>query len=73
MQEWLERHSHVHFHFIPTSSSLLNLAERLFSALAERQLRRLAVTSVAELEAAIREYLEPRNRDPRPFVWTASV
>lgn len=73
VQAWLERHPRVHFHFIPTSSSWLNLVERLFSELTERQLRRLAVTSVAQLEAAIREYLEARNQKPRPFVWTASV
>lgn len=73
VQAWLERHPRVHFHFIPTSSSWLNLVERLFSELTERQLRRLAVTSVADLEAAIREYLEARNETPQPFVWTASV
>lgn len=62
-----------HFHFVPTSSSRLNLAERLFSELEQRQLKRLAVTSVAELEAAINGYLEDRNQDPRPYMWTASA
>jgi transposase len=73
VQAWLAKHPRVHFHFIPTSSSWLNLVERLFAELTERQIRRLAVTSVAELEAAIAEYLEERNRSPRPFTWTASV
>ena len=73
VQAWLDRHPRVHFHFIPTSSSWLNLVERLFAELTERQLRRLAVTSTAELEDAIHDYLEARNQDPRPFVWTASV
>lgn len=73
VRRWLVRHPRVHFHFTPTSASWLNLVERLFAELTERQLRRLAVTSVAELIAAITQYLEQRNVDPKPFVWTASV
>jgi len=73
VQAWLGRHPRVHFHFTPTSASWLNLVERFFSELTQRQLKRLAVTSVDELVAAIHSYIEHRNRDPRPFVWTASV
>lgn len=69
----LRAHPRVHFHFVPTSSSWLNLVERLFSELTERQIRRLAVNSVAELEAAIQSYLDQRNREPKPYIWTASV
>lgn len=61
------------FHFVPTSATWLNLVERFFSELTTRQLKRLAVTSVEELIAAITRYIEQRNRDPKPFVWTASV
>jgi transposase len=71
--KWLRRHRRVHFHFTPTSASWLNLVERLFSELTTRQLKRLAVTSVAELEAAITAYLAQRNVDPTPFTWTATV
>lgn len=63
----------VRFHFTPTSSSWLNLVERFFAELTVRQLRRLAVTSVAELEAAILAYIDRRNPAPTPFVWTARV
>jgi transposase len=73
VRRWLTRHPRVHFHFTPTSASWLNLVERFFAELTERQLRRLAVTSVAELIAAITQYIEQRNADPHPFVWTASV
>jgi transposase len=51
--KWLRRHPRVHFPFTPTSASWLNLVELLFSELSRRQLRRLAVHSVAELIAAI--------------------
>ncbi|HXV73043.1 MAG TPA: IS630 family transposase [Acidimicrobiia bacterium] len=73
VQAWIERHPRVHFHFLPTSSSWLNLVERFFRDLSQRQLKRLAVNSVAELVDAISRYIEGRNRAPRPFVWTATV
>ncbi len=73
VERWLHRHPRVHFHFTPTSASWLNLVERFFSELTTRELRRLAVTSVHELEAAIDGYVARRNDDPRPFTWTASV
>lgn len=58
---------------MPTSASWLNLVERFFRDLSQRQLKRLAVNSVAELVDTITGYIETRNRNPRPFVWTASV
>jgi transposase len=73
VKQWLTQHPRVHFHFTPTSASWLNLIERLFSELTERQLRRLAVTSVAQLVDVITRYIDRRNENPKPFVWTASV
>ena len=73
VERWLKRHPRVHFHFTPTSASWLNMVERFFGELTSRQLRRLAVTSVQELETAIDTYIARRNVDPTPFTWTASV
>jgi transposase len=73
VKAWLARNKRVHFHFTPTSTSWLNLVERFFSELTERQLRRLAVTSVDELIERITHYIDRRNINPKPFVWTASV
>ena len=73
VKRWLARHPRVHFHFTPTSASWLNLVERFFSEITERQIRRLAVTSVDQLIAAITEYIDRRNAHPTPFVWTATV
>jgi transposase len=73
VQAWLERNPRVSFAFVPKSSSWANLVERLFSELTQRQLRRLAVHNVEELNAAISAYLDRRNEDPTPFVWTATV
>jgi transposase len=73
VNEWVAKTPRVHLHFVPTSSSWLNLVERFFGELTQRQLKRLAVTSVDQLVAAINAYIENRNRAPKPFVWTATV
>ncbi len=70
---WLARHPRFHFHFIPTSSSWLNLVERWFRELTQKRLRRGVFASVAELVAAIQEYVAAHNAHPKPFVWTATV
>ena len=73
VHNWLARNPRVHFHFVPTGACWANLVERLFGELDERQLKRLAVNSVPELVHAIDAYLERRNQDPTPFVWTKSA
>jgi hypothetical protein len=62
-----------HFHFTPTSSSWLNLVERWFAELTNRELRRSAHRSLAELEADIRAWIQAWNEDPKPFVWTKTA
>jgi transposase len=73
VKRWLQRHPRFHLHFIPTSSSWLNMVEQWFRALTDKRIRRGRVTSVLELTAAIRDYLDHHNQNPRVFVWTASV
>lgn len=70
---WLRRHPRFHLHFIPTSSSWLNLVERWFRELTDKRIRRGSFRSVPELIAAIIQYLDNHNQNPRVFVWTASV
>ena len=60
----------VHFHFVPTSSSWLNLVERWFAEITRTRLRRGTFTSVPALERAIHEYLTHDNQQPKSFVWT---
>jgi hypothetical protein len=60
-------------HFTPTSASWLNLVERWFREIAEKRIRRGVFQSVQSLVAAIMEYLEVSNAEPKPFVWTASL
>ena len=73
VQAWLQRHPRFHLHFIPTSSSWLNLVERFFGELTAKRIRRGTFTSVAELHEAILSYIDEHNTDPKPFVWTARV
>jgi transposase len=73
VKSWLKRNKRVHLHFIPTSSSWLNLVERFFGLLTEKQLRRGVYTSVTELEAAIMCFIESHNENKKPFVWTKSA
>lgn len=73
VKAWQKRHPRFHFHFIPTSSSWLNVIERFFRDLTEKRLRRGAFTSVEELIAAVIDYIDDHNIDPAPFIWTAQA
>jgi transposase len=73
IKRWLMRHPRFHLHFTPTGASWLNLVERLFALLTEKQLRRGVHRSTRELETAIRTYLEHHNRHPKPFIWTKTA
>jgi len=70
---WLARHKRFHLHFTPTSASWLNLVERFFAEITREWIRRGVLTSVGELEQAIHHYLDRRNADPKPFVWTKTA
>jgi len=70
---WLSKHPRFHLHFTPTSSSWLNLVERWFRDLTDKALRRGVFHSVPDLIAAIENYLQANNHEPKPFIWTASA
>jgi len=73
VQNWLQRHSRFIPHFVPTSSSWLNLVERWFGELTGKRIRRGVFVSVDALVTAIEEFLAVWNTKPKPFVWTATV
>ena len=68
VQSWLQRHPRFVPHFVPTSSSWLNLVERWFGELTGKRIRRGVFVSVDALVAAIEEYLAAWNRKPKPFI-----
>ena len=63
----------MHLHFIPTSSSWLNLVERFFGIITEKQIRRGVFSSVQDLENKIKDFIEKYNEDSKPFVWTKNA
>jgi len=73
VQAWLCRHPRFELHFIPTSSSWVNMVERWFREITAKRIRRGVFKNVPELIAAIQEYLDTHNQHPRIFKWTASV
>jgi transposase len=73
VEAWLKRHKRFYLHFIPTSSSWLNLVERWFREITDKRIRRGVFQSVEPLIEAIRAYIDEHNDDPRPFVWTAKA
>lgn len=73
VRAWAARHPRFHFHFTPTSASWLNMIERFFRDLSERALKRGSFYNVDDLIGAITEYINAHNRNPKPFIWTASA
>jgi transposase len=73
VKAWQKRNPRFHFHFTPTSASCLNMVERFFRDVSENWIKRGVIHSVAELEAAIADYLKIHNKSPKPFIWTAKA
>jgi transposase len=73
VKSWLQRHPRFHLHFIPTSSSWLNMIERWFREITDKRIRRGTFQNVPALIAAIKDYLDNHNQNPRVFVWSAPV
>lgn len=69
IHDWLAKRPRFHLHFTPTSASWLNLVERWFADLTEKQLRRGVHRSTKELESAIRHFIQHHNKNPKPFIW----
>jgi transposase len=73
VQAWFALHPRYHLHFTPTGTSWLNMVERWFAEITRKRLRRGTFHSVRELNRAISEYVRQNNRNPRPFIWTATA
>jgi len=73
IKAWLARRPHWHIHFTPTSASWINQVERWFAELTRKQIQRGVHTSVAQLEADIRNFIDEHNANPKPFRWVKSA
>jgi len=73
IRNWFAKRPRFHLHFTPTYASWINLVERWFAEITNKRIRRGVFRSVKELEAAIREYIDVHNENPKPFVWTKTA
>lgn len=73
IQRWLAKRPRYHLHFTPTSASWLNMVERWFLDLTNKQIRRGTHRSTVALEQAIRSYIDIKNAKPKPFLWTKTA
>ena len=73
IRKWFAKRPRFHVHFTPTYGSWINLVERWFAELTNKRIRRGVFRSVKDLEAAIREYIDMHNEEPKPFVWTKTA
>jgi transposase len=73
VKAWLKKHPRFVCHFVPTSSSWLNLVERWFRELTQNAIRRGSFLSVPELKKTIEDFMDAWNENPKPFVWKATV
>jgi transposase len=73
VKSWLKYHKRFHVHFTPTSASWLNMVERFFRELSEKQLKRGVFRSVEELEQSVMTFIDTHNAAPAPYIWTKSA
>ncbi|GAC58505.1 putative transposase [Gordonia hirsuta DSM 44140 = NBRC 16056] len=70
VKAWLAAHENFHVHFTPISASWLNLVEVWFGIIDHQAIRRGVFTSVKDLNAKIRAFINGWNNRKHPFVWT---
>lgn len=73
IRRWLVKRPRFHLHFTPTGASWINLVERWFALITEKQIRRGIFLSTKELDMAIRNYIQAYNDYSKPFVWTKTA
>ncbi|MFI5614875.1 transposase [Amycolatopsis sp. NPDC051903] len=73
VRKWLSRNKRISLHFTPTSCSWLNMVEIFFGIITRQAIRRGTFTSVADLEHAIRDFIDAYNNRSTPFTWTATA
>ena len=70
VEQFLEDHPRVRFHFTPTYSSWLNQIEIWFAKIQRDVIARGVFTSVADLARKLRKYIRAYGKSAKPFRWT---
>ena len=69
LNDWLEKHPNVHFHYTPTSASWLNEVEIWFNIMSRKVLRGASFDSVSDLVTAIKKFIAAYDEHAEPFRW----
>jgi transposase len=69
VQEFLDHHPQVRFHFTPTYSSWLNQVEIWFAKIERDVIARGVFTSVADLSRKLMKYIRAYAKTAKPFGW----
>lgn len=70
VQDFLEAHPKVRFHFTPTYSSWLNQVEIWFAKVERDVIARGVFTSVSDLSRKLMRYIRAYEKSARPIRWT---
>ena len=73
VRAWLEANPRISVHFTPTHASWMNLVEVWFGIVERQAIRRGTFTSVKDLNAKIRTFIDGWNERSHPFVWTKTA
>ena len=73
VKAWLARNPRITMHFTPTSASWMNMVEIFFGIITRQAIRRATFTSVPDLIAAIRAFIDGYNQRCEPFRWTKTA
>lgn len=71
VRAWLDRNARFKMHFMPASSSWLDMVERFFADLTGDVIQASRFTSVHDLGETSVPTLTERNTGPMPYVWKA--
>jgi len=73
IRDWLAANPRIHVHFTPTSGSWLNLVEVWFGIIEKQAIHRGTFSSIKDLNAKIRAFIDGWNDRCHPFVWTKTA
>jgi transposase len=73
VKAWLARNPRITMHFTPTGASWMNMVEIFFGIITRQAIRRGTFTSVSDLIAALRIFIDAYNQRCQPFRWTKTA
>jgi len=73
VRNWLAARPRYHVHYTPTYASWLNQVEIWFNIITQKAIRRGTFRSVKDLVGKIKHFIDQYNKNPKPFIWTATA